>query len=102
VRNAGWGDLFEGLFAVALALLPDSRNRYLAFHLIGFADLVVAIATGLMFTLLNDPRMDAIRTLPLALIPLYGVGIAGATHLMAFDLLRRRVGMKPEAKQSAV
>ncbi len=45
--------------------------------------------------------MDAICSLPLALIPLYGVGALGASHLMAFDLLRRGVGVKPEAKRSA-
>lgn len=43
--------------------------------------------------LLNDPRMAGIQTLPMALIPLYGVGISGASHIMAFDLLRRGVGI---------
>jgi len=96
VRNAGWGDLLAGILAVVVILLPESRNRYLAFHLFGFADFVVAVGTGLTFTLLADPRMDGIRTLPLALIPLYGVGISGASHLMAFDLLRRGKGLRGE------
>ena len=34
--------------------------------------------------------MSGIQTLPMALIPFYGVGISGANHIMAFDLLRRR------------
>ncbi len=100
VSNAGWGDFATGVFALAVTLLPESRNRYLAFHLFGFADLVVAIGTALTFILLRDPRMDAVGTLPLALIPLYAVGILGASHLMAFDLLRRGRGMKPHAEQS--
>ena len=92
VRNAGWGDLIAGFFALGVLLLPESWNRYLAFHIFGFADFVVAVGTGLSFFLLNDPRMSAIQTLPMALIPLYGVGISGASHIMAFDLLRRGEG----------
>jgi hypothetical protein len=42
--------------------------------------------------------MAGIQTLPLALIPLYGVGISGASHIMAFDLLRRRVGIEHRVK----
>jgi len=93
VRNAGWGDLIAGLLALGVILLPESRTRYLAFHIFGFADFVVAVGTGLTFFLLNDPRMSGIQTLPMALIPFYGVGISGASHIMAFDLLRRRVGI---------
>jgi hypothetical protein len=37
--------------------------------------------------------MAGIQTLPMALIPLYGVGISGANHIMAFDLLRRHKGI---------
>jgi hypothetical protein len=95
VENAGWGDLIAGLLALGVILLPESRSRYLVFHLFGFADFVVAVGTGLAFFLLNDPRMSAIQTLPMALIPLYGVGISGASHIMAFDLLRRK---RTEAK----
>jgi hypothetical protein len=101
VRNAAWGDLVAGLLALGVILLPESRNRYLAFHIVGFADFVVAVGTGLTLFLLNDPRMSAIETLPMALIPLYGVGISGASHIMAFDLLRRRLGIKHELKRVA-
>ncbi|MBO4227281.1 permease [Bradyrhizobium neotropicale] len=100
VRNAGWGDLIAGFLALGVLLLPESRNRYLAFHIFGFADFVVAVGTGLTFFLLNDPRMSGIQTLPMALIPLYGVGISGASHIMAFDLLRR--GSRSEVKRAAV
>ncbi len=97
VRNAGWGDLIAGLMALGVTLLPKTRNRYLVFHLFGFADFVVAVGTGLTYFLLNDPRMSGIQTLPMALIPFYGVGISGASHIMAFDLLRRRSGL-PNAR----
>jgi hypothetical protein len=45
--------------------------------------------------------MSAIQTLPMALIPLYGVGISGASHIMAFDLLRRRSGIEPKVTRAA-
>jgi len=45
-----------------------------------------------------------IAVLPMALIPLWGVGISDVTHLVAFDMLRRpqiklaaRIAMAPLA-----
>ncbi len=88
-RNAGWGDIAAGLLAMVVVMLPFSRARYFAFHLLGLLDLVDALAIGITYTLATDPRMEAIRVLPMALIPLFGVGVTGASHLIAFDLLRR-------------
>lgn len=86
------------MLALGVTLLPENRTRYLVFEIFGFADFVAAVGTGLTMFLLHDPRMASIQTLPLALIPFYGVGISGASHIMAFGLLRRHVGIKREAK----
>lgn len=95
---AGTGDLIAGLFAAWLLTQEESARKLWAFHLFGFADFCVAVGTGLTFTLLQDPRMGAVALLPLALIPLFGVGISGASHLIAFDMLRRGTGFaKPRA-----
>ncbi len=93
---AGVGDLLSGVFTLPLLRGPASRGTYLAKHLFGFADFVVAVGTGLTLTLLHDPRMGAIRDLPLALIPLFGVGVSGASHIIAFHLLwsERRIGAR--------
>lgn len=91
---AGVGDFIAGVRAARLSFQPEDKPRYLSFHRFGFADFAVAVGTGLTYTLLLDPRMAPIATLPMALIPLFGVGISGATHLMAFDMLRRNVGFK--------
>lgn len=80
------------MLALAVTLLAKTRGRYLVFHLFGFADFVVAVGTGLTLFLQNDPLMAGIQTLPMALIPFFGVGVSGASHLMAFDLLRRGAG----------
>lgn len=90
---AGVGDFIAGSYAAYLMFKPESVKRYRSFHLFGFSDFIVAVGTGLTFTLLQDPRMAPIATLPMAFIPLWGVGISGATHLIAFDMLRRGTGM---------
>lgn len=89
---AGVGDFLAGVNALPLLTGSASDDAYFRIHRFGFADFVVAVGTGLLFTLLNDPRMATIRELPMVLIPLFGVGISGASHLIAFDLLRRRRG----------
>jgi hypothetical protein len=87
---AGTGDLFAGAWALAVtARQGAAHSAYARMHRFGLFDFVLAVGTGLAFTLLLDPRMAPIAEFPLALIPLFGVGISGATHLMAFDMLRR-------------
>lgn len=99
---AGAGDFIAGSYAAYLMLQPPAARRYLSFHVFGLADFVVAVGTGLTFTLLQDPRMAPIATLPLALIPLWGVGISGVTHLIAFDMLRRGVGASGDRPRAAL
>jgi hypothetical protein len=76
VQIAGLGDLSAGLLALGVSLLPESYFRYLFFGVFGFADFVVAVGTAATMFVLNDPRMANIQTLPIALIPFYGVGIS--------------------------
>ncbi len=88
VRNAAWGDLATSILAGALIVLPRRKSTYVAFHLFGLSDFIAALATGLGLTLRGDARMRTIMTFPLALIPLFGVGLSGAAHLIALDLVR--------------
>ena len=99
---AGTGDFIAGSYAAYLLLQPQSARNYLSFHLFGFADFVLAVGTGLTFTFFfQDPRMALITVLPMALIPLWGVGISGVTHLVAFDMLRRGAGRREVSSDSA-
>ena len=73
VTNAAWGDLVAGTLAplVVVARYPvtgRARRCLLAFHTFSFADFVVAVGTGLTFTLLGDPLMNTLLD-TLALIP---------------------------------
>jgi hypothetical protein len=94
-RNAGWGDLAAGILALVvvfgLARVPRWRfGSYVGFHLFGFADFVVAVGTGFAFSLLGDPLMETLRVLPMVLIPLFGVPVTGALHLMTLHRLFTR------------
>jgi hypothetical protein len=52
-------------------------------------DFVIAVGTGLTFSLLQISMMDTITTYPVALIPIFRVPISGVSHIMALDLLAR-------------
>jgi len=96
VANAAWGDLAAGLLApvavlVAARLAASGRFRvYAAFHVFSFGDFLVAVGTGLTFTLLGDPLMRTLIDTPMALIPLWGVPITGAVSLLALHRLLAR------------
>lgn len=94
---AGTGDLIAGLYAVGSLSAAPKPGYFKRFHRFGFADFLVAVGTGLTYTLMQDPRMAPIAQWPMAIIPLFGVGLSGTTHLIAFDLLRRTNGAAREA-----
>lgn len=77
------------MLVLPILMLPRNRWKYWVFHLFGMADFVTAVGTGLIFTLLQVPMMETITTFPIALIPAFGVGISGASHIMALDILAR-------------
>lgn len=87
---AGVGDLLAGAYALTVIGQRRSDDHYRRIHHFGFADFVLAVGTGLVFTLLGDPKMALLTTLPMALIPLFGVGLSGASHIIALYTLRRR------------
>ncbi len=88
VARAAWGDLLAGLLVIpVIATGWGGRARFWVFHTVGFADFVLAVGTGLAFSLAGVPAMASIAEMPLVLIPLFGVGLSGAAHVMAFHLL---------------
>jgi hypothetical protein len=87
---AGIGDFLAGCFAATLWWRPATPERLRRIHRFGFADFLVAVGTGLAFTLVGDPRMALLTTLPMALIPLFGVGLSGASHIIALNALSQR------------
>ena len=88
VWRAEWGDLIAGMLGAAVFLWP-TRGGYWLVHLFGLADLILATATGMRLRLAGPVEMQNITAFPVALIPFFGVGLTAATHLVAFDWLRR-------------
>ncbi len=94
VALAGWGDMIAGVMALAVVMFwSRSKTAYWAFHIVGMADFMLAVGTGLTFSLLADARMETIALFPMALIPLFGVTLSGATHIAAFHMLWRGRGL---------
>ena len=87
---AGVGDVLAGLGAATLFKRQATEIQLRRIHLFGFADFITAVGTGLTFTLLNDPLMVTLTTLPMALIPLFGVGLSGSSHIIVLSQLKRR------------
>ncbi len=102
VRNAAWGDILAACLVPVVLMLPDGRNKYLWFQIIGFADFILAVGTGLTLNLLDTPTMNNIAELPLCIIPLFGVPITGSVHIMMLDQLllvgRRSPRIRPSSK----
>ncbi|MEM8838247.1 MAG: permease [Pseudomonadota bacterium] len=93
VNLAGWGDMLAGVLAALVMVLPRRTRTITGFHVIGFLDFVVAVGTGITLNLIAPSSMANIMLLPVALIPLIGVPISGATHIAALHMLwkQRRV-----------
>ena len=89
VINAGYGDLVIGCLVPVILMLPESWSKYFAFHVFGMLDFVLAVGTGLVFTILQVPLMENIAGNPIVLIPLFGVPVTGAFHILTLRRLWR-------------
>ena len=87
VFNAGYGDLIVGIAALPILMLPEKISKYVGFHIFGLLDFVVAVGTGLTLTLLETPLIENIAGFPIVLIPLFGVPITGALHIVLLHRL---------------
>lgn len=85
---AGIGDILAGLAASRALARNVTISELRRIHQFGFLDFVSAVSTGLTFTLIGDPLMQTLTTLPMALIPLFGVGLSGSTHIICLTLLK--------------
>ena len=87
VRNAGYGDLAVAALVPFVLLLPETRQKYLWFHIAGLTDFVFAVGTGLYFTMRGNPLMDYLFSFPMIVIPWFAVSVSGASHLITLHRL---------------
>lgn len=98
VNLAGWGDMLAGVLAVVVFLLPRHALTITWFHIIGLADFFIAVGTGVTLNALDPTIMSNLLLLPVAIIPLVGVPLSGATHIAALSML---LGDKPDVQSNA-
>jgi len=98
---AGVGDLTVGLTAplVAAFVVGRSDRLYLAWTALGIADLITAVTLGILYSsspigvLRGDIGTDLMASLPMSIIPTFGVPITLVIHILALTNLRgRRAG----------
>ena len=98
---AGIGDMIVGITAPFVAVLyylkkPYSRKLAIWWNIIGIADLVIAIATGMtgfprpiQFVPVT-PSTEPISLFPLMIIPLFAVPLAFLLHFCSLRVLREK------------
>ena len=96
---AGWGDIAIGATAYLAAsrLVPHYRRGFIAWHLLGVLDLVVAVGMGAASGLLNPHGLTTapMTTLPLIVIPGFGVPLFLILHIISIAQARRWPAEQP-------
>lgn len=90
---AGYGDMLVGATAAFVAwklARPSHRNAFLAWQVLGIADLVLAVSLGTTAGLLRpqDVSMAAMTVLPLSLIPTFLVPLFLMLHTVCIAQAR--------------
>jgi hypothetical protein len=85
---AAWGDIFMGLTAPLVALRLANRKHlkiFVAWQILGIADLVAAVATAAMAAVIRPHGIgpDAMASLPLSVIPTFGVPLLLILHVIS-------------------
>lgn len=91
---AGYGDMVVGATAVLAAMKlanPAGRNRFIAWQLLGIADLITAVGLGTTAPLINPKGipMAPMTALPLSLIPTFLVPLFLILHLICIAQARQ-------------
>lgn len=91
--QAGVGDVTVAVLALGLIAFvpptrPGARRLYLAWNVLGLADILLVLATGMRIGMRDPAALAGFGQLPLALLPLFFVPLVLATHVWLFMRLR--------------
>jgi hypothetical protein len=91
----GWGDIAVASLATGLLLWGsprDARRRpaYVAWNLLGLADILFVVLTAARLVSTNPESMAALLRLPLSLLPTFLVPLVIASHVVLGVRLARR------------
>jgi hypothetical protein len=89
---AGWGDIVVAV--LALAVVTVMRTEYaktllLTWNTVGLLDIIFVVFSALRFGLNGWRSMQALRELPLSLLPTFLVPLVIASHVLIFVRLTR-------------
>jgi hypothetical protein len=107
---AGLGDVAVGLTAPLVAMFVvgrSGRRLYLTWTALGIADLVTAVTLGVLYSnspvgvLRADLGTDLMATLPMALVPAFGVPISLVAHVLALVNITTGPAAAPAAATAA-
>ncbi len=91
-HRAGWGDIVAATGALILLFVPVGtifRRAALAWSVVGFADLLVAVGTAVWLNRTRPGSMAELQQLPLGLLPIFLVPSLLSLHLVIARRLRR-------------
>jgi hypothetical protein len=89
-HRAGWGDVIAAAGALVLLFWPEGpgfRRALWLWNIVGLADLFVAVGTAGWLNLTRPGSMIEMASLPLTLVPLWGVPIYMTSHFVIFRRL---------------
>jgi hypothetical protein len=91
-KPAGWGDMIVAI--LALAVVGAMRTQFaktllLVWNTIGLIDIIFVVFSALRFGLKDWQSMQALRELPLSLLPTFLVPLIIASHVLIFVRLVR-------------
>jgi hypothetical protein len=91
---AGWGDIAIGATAPLVALKfanPSHRKSFIVWQLLGIADLVTAVGSGVTAQLLHPHGIapTAMTVLPMSLIPTFAVPLFMILHFICIAQARQ-------------
>lgn len=100
---AGWGNTLAAALALVVCftpLAPAGRLRAISiWNMIGFADILLVVLSGLRLGLADPGRMRALGTLPLSLLPTFLAPLMLAIHVIIF--LRVRQALAPGLRHAS-
>jgi hypothetical protein len=90
----GWGDIIVAASALVVAGLAPRHGRvgravYVAWNLIGLADILLVVVTAGRLAIADPASMHALTVLPLSLLPTFLVPIIIASHVVIATRLSR-------------